>query len=339
MPENHMQKNYSPESLSPDHGGSAPTELARRRRYARSPSQAVLTPLTPTRVEMLRYLAELRFLSLPHIARLCCPSSRQDLSQKSARRHMRALFDAGLVDVLPVSRAALAPPDVLNDASLLYGSAPNVYALTACGLETLHRAGLADRQEVSRKKPTYGPKNSLFLAHELAVRDVRVWLECFSKNREGALRVLHWRHGPDAVIELGRYKSSQQVRPDAWFVLRLTHGDNPTVLVGLIEVDRGTERGNRHWQKKLVAYEALFAGDRLRETTGYRNARVLVTTLGEVRRDGLATCLASGASSALASRFWLTTQAALDQDGLTDQTWRVPGRLELLPLIPTSLMP
>ena len=113
----------------------------RRRRYARSPSEASLVSLTPVRVQMLRYLAELRFLSLPQIARLCCPSERRDLSEKSARRHMRALFDAGLVDVLPVSRAALAPPGAPNDASLLYGSAPNVYAPTAQALKLLCRAG------------------------------------------------------------------------------------------------------------------------------------------------------------------------------------------------------
>jgi DNA-binding transcriptional ArsR family regulator len=139
--------------------------------------------LTPVRVEILRFLAELRFLSLPQIAKLCCPSGRKDLSEKSARRHMRALFDAGLVDVLPVSRAALAPPGTPNDASLLYGSAPNVYAVAARGLEVLQRMGLLDRQDAGRKKPAYGPKNSLFLAHErLAGANRKGW-----RARAGAM--------------------------------------------------------------------------------------------------------------------------------------------------------
>jgi len=56
-----------------------------RRRYARSPSQERLISLTPTNVQMLRYLGELRFLSLVQLAKLCCPSERQDLSEKNAR--------------------------------------------------------------------------------------------------------------------------------------------------------------------------------------------------------------------------------------------------------------
>jgi len=118
LPENPLS-----ETDASDSPASAPV---RRRRYARSAPPAACLSLTPTRVEILHSLAELRFLSLPQIARLCYPSGRWDLSQKNARRHMRALFDGGLVDVLPVSRAALAPPDAPNDVSLLYGSAPNV---------------------------------------------------------------------------------------------------------------------------------------------------------------------------------------------------------------------
>ena len=132
---------------------------------------------------------------------------------------MRALFDAGLVDVLPVSRAALAPPGAPNDASLLYGSAPNIYASTSRGLETLHWAGLTERRIEVKKKPAYGPKNSLFLAHELAVRDVRVWLELTA--RKGGHVLEQWQDGEGATIDLERERSPFAVRPDAWFVLKL----------------------------------------------------------------------------------------------------------------------
>jgi len=301
----------------------------RRRRYARSAPPASGASLTPTRLEILRFLAELRFLSLPQIARLCCPSGRQDLSEKRVRRHMRALFDASLVDVLPVSRAALAPPGAPNDASLLYGSAPNVYAPTARGLETLYRAGMTDRQVDGRRKPAYGPKNSLFLAHELAVRDVRVWLELAA--REGGNELERWRDGEDAAIDLERERAPFAVRPDAWFVLRLEQA----VLVGLVEVDRGTERGDRRWQEKLDAYRALFAGGRLPAVTGYVNARVLVIAPDARRRDRLAGAIAE-AGADIASKFWLAERAVLDEVSLSLPRWRQQSDLPLRPLIPSA---
>ncbi len=304
---------------------------ARRRRYARSPAEALCVSLTPVRLEILRFLADLRFLSLPQIARLCCPSPRQELAEKSARRQMRILFDAGLVDVLPVSRAALSPAGLPNDASLLYGSAPNIYAPTALGLETLSRAGLMEKPDAARKKPAYGPKNSLFLAHELAVRDVRVWLELVA--REGGYELEQWRDSEAAAINFDRDQPPLTVRPDAWFVLRL----GQVVLVGLVEVDRGTERGDRRWREKLDAYAALFAGGCLPGVTGYINARVLVLTPSQVRRDALARFIAaqmreSSLSTGLAERFWLADQSLLTEGDLAKQLWRRPGSDALWPL-------
>ena len=307
MPERNLQQNLSER-----------TNLFRRRRYARSPMGAACVSLTPPRVEILRYLAELRFLSLPQIARLCCPGGRRELSEKNARRHMRALFDGGLVDVLAVARAALAPPGAPNDASLLYGSAPNVYTPTALGVEALSRAGLADWPEAGQKKPAYGPKNSLFLAHELGVRDVRVWLELAA--RDGGYIVENWQNGEAAAIALERERTPFAVRPDAWFVLRL----GKAVLVGLVEVDRGTERGDRRWREKLDAYGALFSSGLLPTVTGYVNARILVVTPDAGRRDWLAGFI-SEAGEDLVSRYWIAERARLDEPSLANAVWQRPG--------------
>lgn len=304
---------------------------ARRRRYSRSPADAPFVSLTPTKVKMLLFLAEMRFLSLPQIARLCCPAERRDLSEKSARRQMRALFDAGLVDVLPVSRAALAPSEAPNDASLLYGSAPNVYTLAAAGLDALYKAGLRDQQSKSRTKPTYGPKNSLFLAHELAVRDVRVWLEEVARRDDYNLEA--WHDGEEAVIDLARTQMPYQVRPDAWFVLRLPKA----ILVSLVEVDRGTERGDRHWREKLTAYEALFAGKRLPEVTGYVNARVLVVTPSSRRRDQLAEIVGEF-NGACASKLWVAQNDILSEPNLHNPQWRQQTDQPLKPLILSHFM-
>ena len=302
----------------------------RRRRYERSPSQERLIGLTPTKVQMLHFLAELRFLSLPQLAKLCCPSDRQDLSEKSARRHMRDLFDAGLVNVLPVSRAALAPPGIPNDASLLYGSAPNVYAPTAQGLKLLREAGVIGEELLKRLAPAYGPKNSLFLAHELAVRDVRVWLERCA--REGGHAVEEWRDGEEASFDLRRDHPPLWVRPDAWFAYRL----GMAVLVGLVEVDRGTERGGKHWGKKLHDYTALFAGGQLPTMTGYRNARLLIIAPNDRRRDHLQEVVEQHAVIHVLSRVWLTTKATLSNSRLDSLCWRRPGNQLLQAIVPST---
>jgi len=300
----------------------------RRKRYERSPSQETIIGLTPTKVQILRFLAELRFLSLPQLAKLSCPSERPDLSEKSARRHMRALFDAGLVDVLPVPRAALAPQGATNDATLLYGSAPNIYAPTKAGLELLRRAGMIGDAEERRTVPAYGPKNGLFLAHELAVRDVRVWLEGCA--RSGGHEVECWRDGEEAAIGIGRSQPPFSVRPDAWFVYRL----GATVLVGLVEVDRGTERGGRRWGEKLEAYWTLFVDHKaLRGATGYVNARVLVFCPGGRRRDQLAELIGTSAEPPLAQRFWLTDQGYVGQPDVTLPLWKQPGSAHMRPLV------
>ncbi len=278
---------------------------------------------------MLLFLAEMRFLSLPQIARVCCPAERQDLSEKNARRQMRALFDAGMVDVLPVSRAALAPSEAPNDASLLYGSAPNVYTLAAAGLDALHKAGLREKEAKGRSKPTYGPKNSLFLAHELAVRDVRVWVEEIARGDGYDLEA--WHDGEEAIIDLARTQAPYQVRPDAWFILRLPKA----VLVSLVEVDRGTERGDRHWREKLTAYEALFASGRLPDVTGYVNARVLVITPSARRRDQLAE-IVKAFNGVCASKVWVAQGDVLHEPSLYPPQWRQQADHPLKPLVSSS---
>ena len=306
---------------------SKEANLSRRRRYTSFPTGALCLSLTPVRLDILRFLAELRFLSLPQIARLCCPSPRQDLAEKNARRQMRLLFDAGLVNVIPVSRAALAPLDTPNDASLLYGSAPNIYAPTVLGLETLHCAGLIEKPDASRKKATYGPKNSLFLAHELAVRDMRVWLEACARLSQEEQWVLFWRDGQNAVLKI---RAAHDVRPDAWFVYRMgQRADSDTVLVGLVEVDRGTERGDTRWQEKLEAYKALFSGEALRAATGYVNARVLVIAPNGKRRDQLTKFITKN-GGAMAARFWLADQEVYDRPELARPAWRQGGGSQVL---------
>ena len=303
-------------------GGEMPE---RRHRYRRSDGAGLIS-LTPIKRELLRYLAECRILSLPQLA------SFVQLSEKGARRQMRQLFDAGLVDVVPVSRAALAPDGALNDETLLHGSAPNLYVPTVAALKVLVEAGTLGRHYLKRAIPAYGPKNGLFLRHELLVRDVRVWLELLARGGHG--RTIRWEDGADAALDLQEEKLAKVVRPDAWFAFEITMSERPATLVGLVEVDRGTERGKSRWSEKLLSYHALFASQRLPELTGYVNARVLVLCPDAARRDLLVSLIEELAgSNGLASRFWLAAMATLSEASLADSVWRVPGRTGLVPLL------
>ena len=308
---------------------------ARRRRYERvqgGPAPA----LTAQKLALLRFVAELRLLSMPQLARLT------GLSERSARRHLRELFDAGLVDRVPVPRAALAPAAEGNDARLLYGSAPTVYVSVKAGVALLVKAGYLPPDAQRLPLPEYGPRNSVFLAHELAVRDARVWLECDAAKHAGR-GVLRWSDGREATIPL---PDAGVARPDAWFVYRLGRlppvaevPDRPLVLVGLVETDRGTERGGARWGSKFEDYRRLLL-DRaaLAAATGYVNARVLVLTPDAQRRDALAGLLAerareTGAAAALLGRFWLAERSILEGAELTEPAWRRPGSDGLWPLV------
>lgn len=344
---------------APELGGGAPNsgaqteasgknvpqkERLRRSRYARAEGGS-LPSFTPQKVAMLRYLAELRFLSLPQLARLTCPS------EKSARRHLRELFDAALVDVVPVARAALSAAGDGDGAQLLHGSAPNIYVPTEKGLRMMAEAGHLGPDLLRRAPPKYGPKNSLFLAHELLVREVRVWLEEIEARHEGQ-RVLKWQDGKDATLPLPK---SGTVRPDAWFVQQIvpeqppasgqaTGLAKPLVLVCLVEMDRGTERGGLRWGEKLEAYGSLFS-DRsaLSAATGFVNARVLVLAPDARRRDGLASLLEQRAGELrlppdVLGRFWLAEQEVLARTDLSEECWRRPGSEAFWPLVSQQML-
>lgn len=326
-------------SLADSQDDADKTPLARRGRYSRAAGMTAPT-LTPQKLALLRYLGESRLLSLPQLARLCCPS------EQSARRHLRELFDGGLVDIVAVSRAALSSAGSANDASLLHGSAPNVYVATKMGLETLVRLGHAEREVLRRPATVLGPKNALFLAHELAVRDVRVWLEADALIHSSR-RVLRWRDGTEAHVPL----APGSARPDAWFVYQIGESSPgpeqtepaPLVLVGLTEIDRGTERGNARWSEKLEDYYALFNRDALHKATGYRNARVIVSVPDARRRDSLADLLMTlvrdkGYPTRLGERFWLTEHAFFQQGTLDAPVWRRLGDTTLRPLLSTELL-
>ena len=293
----------------------------RRRRYER---RAVHHPFawTSLKRQFLRYVAEFEVISLPQLTAL------SGLAPKQARRHARDLFDGGFVENVALPRAVLADVGETNDARLLYGSAPNVYVLSKSGARVAYEEGWTKTLATPRR---YGPKSSLFL-HELAIRDVRVWLERTARERE-EWNLLRWEDGAEAYFDMKERDAPCILRPDGWFVFQLGN----VKLVGIVEVDRGTERGDKRWKEKILAYDNLYHSPCLKATTGYDNARILTFTPTERRRDALANLIARHTKPDIAPRFWFADMKALQEPGLKYEGWRQANQERLTTLLPPSL--
>ena len=290
----------------------------RRRLFVRSTAER---PVTPLKVEALRWIGTLRLCTGPQVADL------MDCSEKAARNHLRDLFQHNLVARVGVPRSLLADLHEANRPELLWGRAPTIYTLTREGARFLVDAGLAEKADVS-DIPDYGPKNGYFLAHELQVRDARVWLERVRRAYDHA-GVTAWKDGKRAVM--GR------ARPDAWFTYALKEGGT---LLGLVEIDRGTERAPSRWQEKFGHYAALFAGTLLPEVTGQKQGRVLVIVPDAKRRENIAAILRDllPGSGVPPDRFWLAEKSVLEQTDLRAAVWQVPERPALMPLVPERFL-
>lgn len=298
---------------------------SRRKLFERGEPEHPLTPLTLSR---LRVVAELQPLTVFQLADVV------GCSERAARDALRILFHHGLVARAGVPRAALAEPDEPNDAALLWGRAPTVYTLTREGLHMLVATGKCGREGFV-VPARYGPKNWLFLAHELGIRDVRGWLARVCRAYPAHPGVQAWEMGKAAWIEIG---AGQQLRPDARFAYRLASGNT---LFRFVEVDRGTERSPARWEDKFHRYMALLPDrGRMRETTGYEMGRVLVIAPNVHRREQLWEWLSGWASGGhdAQDRFWIAERAALDNMELAAAAWRVASRDGLLPLVPSALL-
>lgn len=287
----------------------------RRRRFVPAPASQP-TGLGGQHMLALGLVGQAGIISLPQLARAL------DISAKKARRIMRALFDAGLVTLVAVTRAAFVDLGTRPDPQLALGSAPNVYVLSRTG------ARLLAKQDGASSPAADPPTGSVYIAHELAVTDALIWLLRLPKGTTAEL--LRWHRGGEAIFDLGRSQPPLTARPDAWFVCRL----GERFLVGLVEADQGSERGLVRWSQKLAAYRLLFGSDVLKKTCGFSKARVLVLVPSARRRSSLAHLVYTEAEAPLAECFWFTERSALETGGLEAPIWERPGSPALVPLIP-----
>jgi hypothetical protein len=300
------------------------TEASRRRLFERTETDRRLTAQD---IRILRWIGECGLLTVPQVAGLT------GSSDQAVRKHLRKVFDMGLADRIGIDRSVLTPIDHPNTPDLLGGRAPTIYRLTRDGGDVIG-------MKLPAQLPSYGPRNSPKLAHEIEIRDVRVWLE--RQGREyGHEGCTMWR--TDRAGWLGT------AHPDALFTYRFPKA----TLVGLVETDRGTERGTEWWDRKLDYYAAMYRTDAILEATGQKSGRMLVVAPNARRRDAIAAMLAARLHTTrivdsqlneLRNRFWITEKSTLekvDQTGKLDiaaEVWRVPEHDGLMPLVTPDLL-
>lgn len=207
--------------------------MNRRSRWERDPDRNI--QLTPPMIGPLLEVGRIGFLLTHQVQRLV-----PERSEKSIARSLRRLFDGGLLDNVAVPRMAV-DADAPNDHTLLHGSAPNLYLINRAGGQVLVDGGHLD--ELPAPPPSFGPKNALFLRHELAVRDVYVWARRLAHQAKGALHFT-----PECPILHG-------TKPDALFKLPIQNG----AVRGFVECDMGTERLTPRWASKVAGYARILA--------------------------------------------------------------------------------
>jgi len=294
--------------------------VSRRRRFERGEPEHPMGPLDTLAV---LEVAKLGMVTVPQLAGLL------NWTLRAASNHLRNAYDHGYLERYGITRPQLAAS---GGSELLFGSAPIVYALSKDGLKSITESQLLASTEIA-DIPAVSPK-SLFIAHDLLVRDIRVWFATLQRNYPAHRGLSEWVHGQRTIIELGRTEYPRHCRPDA----RLTYGLREKTLAAFIEADRGTETSPARWEEKVAQYVPVLSTGLVAQVTGQELARVLVFCLDAARRDWIAGTLKRSLPKSLRDRFWLCEKSVLTHTDLKLPMWRVPGVDELIQLIPHDFL-
>jgi Replication-relaxation len=270
-------------------------DLPRRRpRFARA-TEAPSFQITGRDVEIIRHVAEHRFLRSTHISRLL------DAPNKKILERLTLLFHAGYLD---------RPRAQLEYHVQGGGSEPMVYALSMEGARLL-----AERNGIDPTDSDWTRKNREtgreFILHALAVADIAVALTAACRAHHG-IKI----HQPAQLIATLPEHTRQEQRPwglrvrvqnngatreigvfpDYAFALHLPDGRRRPFFV---ECDRGTMPVTRanldqtSMLRKFLAYEAVRQQNLHTTRYGWQNFRVLITTTSEDRIDTMRAAIKS----------------------------------------------
>jgi len=301
---------------------TAPTETTRRkRRFVRE------TPgrfqMTDRDIQLVRLVAEHRFLRSTHLSELC------QASHKKVCVRLTHLFHAGYLD------RPRAQFEAYRDGG---GSATMVYALASRGAKLLIENGV-DAADVDWKR-----KNELagrqFILHTLAISDVRVALQRSVRDRPGYELL-------DEEFLLQRAPEETRRRERPWVLRpRVNHRDTAYELsvdpdhvfaIGyperrfrafLVECDRGTMPVNRanltqtSLKRKFLAYAAAKRSLLHERQFGWKAFRVLVVTTNPQRVETILATIRECVHERDRALFLIADRQSLATADVLAHSWR-----------------
>jgi len=114
------------------------------------------------------------------------------------------------------------------------------------------------------------------------ISQFKVCLTLATRKRDD-LKIERWLQGYDLKYALmGRHGQNPELVPDAFFVLGYNGYEYPVFL----EVDRGTMTEER-FVNKLKLYWRWWREERIKDTLGFTNFRVITVTPNETRSENL----------------------------------------------------
>ena len=232
----------------------------RRRKFVREGSTAPLR-LQARDIELLRDIAEHRYLNTSQILALHAGSRRNLLERLSRLYHL----------------GYLERPRVQKKAAL--ASSHLVYSLGRKGAEVL--ASSAEEREILLRRIRENEHTLPLLAHSLMISQFRVCLELALRGRED-VKLARWVQGYDLKNLLSKHGANPPLVPDAFLILETPTHRYPCFL----EADRATMSIER-FVSKLRLYWQHNREEKFKDTLGVAHFRVLTVTPSEGRTTNL----------------------------------------------------
>ncbi len=204
-----------------------------------------------------------------------------------------------------------------------FGSSQAVYALDARGAEVVAAKLGVGKGQVNWTR-RHNNIEHLFMAHTLAVSELRVGLELALRLREEEdIKLLFWKREGllprEKIVMPDNPEKKLSLIPDAFFGLQTDRGK----LFFFVEVDMGTETLDR-FRTKIVAYREYWKSGAFNNRYSYRNFRVLTVANGVQRLNNL---IATADKAGAKNMFLFSVSELASKDFLGD-IWYRPTTLD-----------
>ncbi len=229
----------------------------RHKKFERSKEPPENVRIQPRDLELLRDIAEYRFLDTQQILALYPTSPR------NVRLRLLKLYQDGFVERPRAQKTFPRSKQFL------------IYSLGEKGKELVS----VSRKEFSKQSKEVGFP---YLAHAMMVSQFRATLTLALRKYPSHPKIERWLQGYDLRDELASHGGRPELVPDAFFTIK----DKDEFLDFFLEADQSTMEGKRMLAKMRI-YWKWWRGLRHEKTLGIKNFRVLTITKSEERAENL----------------------------------------------------